>query len=375
MNKRELAEVRKHFNIDDGLFSVGNVFTAYVDAEKAVLGRTLRSFYSIESDEANLLLDTAKRTLSGGIGKNLVEYAFPREAYDEEGSQKLLYALLRDGLKTEEILDNFINHLRTSLHMESTYTILLAHCCYSVITKAKDDSSLDMSDLEYNFLICAIMPVNAESGGLVFDTELDAIVKKDGVDMIVADKPTDGFLYPVFSDRSPDVNCVLSFSKNAAKPNVSLIQGVLGCDFIRSSKSEREIFNTLLLTAVGDELDYTKIVSIDEQIAEIIAQNQNETELPTIDAPKLARVLADAGVSAEKQQAVPAAFEQIAHDTAFTAVNLVSSRVNLKTEGVTINISGDSTGKIRTQNLNGRKCLIIDLDDPTVTVNGIETKV
>jgi hypothetical protein len=379
VNKRELAEVKKHFSTDDGLFTVGNVLTAYVDAEKNIQGKSVRSFISIESDEAELLMNTAKKALSGSIGKNLVEYAFPRESYDEtpdsEGEQRFLYNLLKDGMKTEELTDRFLDRLRTSLHMETTYTVLVMHCTYSVISKAKDDSSLMMNDLDYSFLLCAVMPVSAEGGGLVYDSEKNAVTVRSDTDMVVADKPSDGFLFPVFSDRSPDVNCVLVFSKNAAKPNISLIQGFLGCSFVRDSKSERAVFNSVLTQAVGDELDYTKIIQIDEKIGELIARTQNETELASLDAGRLTRLLADVGVSEERRATVPAAFEAAAGDTAFTAVNLVSQKVNIKTEGIVVNISGDNTDKLRTQNINGRKCLIIDLDDPTLTINGIETKV
>jgi hypothetical protein len=379
VNKRELAEIRKHFSADDGLFTVGNVLTCFIDAEKNIQGKQVRSYFSIESDEAALLINTAKKTLSGSIGKNLVEYAFPRESYndspDNEGEQRLLYNLLKDGMKTEETTNRFLNHLRASLHMETTYTVLILHCTYSVISKAKDDSSLNMNDLDYSFLIASILPVSAENGGLVFDSEKNAVVIKSGADMVVADKPSDGFLFPVFSDRAADINCVLTYSKNAAKPNISLVQGVLGCAFVRASKSERGVFNSVLEKAVGDELDYTKIVQIDEKITELIARTQNETELATVDAGRLTRLLADVGVSEERRSAVPAAFEAAACDTAFTAVNLVSQKVNIRTEGITVNISGDSTGKLHTQNIDGRRCLVIDLDDPTVTVNGIETKV
>jgi hypothetical protein len=131
----------------------------------------------------------------------------------------------------------------------------------------------------------------------------------------------------------------------------------------------------VLKIAVGEELDYTTIVQLDERITEYIAENQNETELPTVDAARLAIMLSDVGISDGVKEALPAAFREAAGDTPLTAVNLVSTRVNLQTEGITVSITGDSAGKIRTVNQNGRKSIIIDLDEPTVLVNGIETTV
>jgi ribosomal protein S11 len=223
-------------------------------------------------------------------------------------------------------------------------------------------------------LLGALVPVSAASEGLVIDE--DGGIALDPVTALTLDaRPSDGFLFPVFSDRAPDINNVCAYSKNTAKPNVSLVQGLLECSFVRAAKSEREIFNDVLEAAAGTELDYTKIVEIDNKIAEIVAQTQNETELAIIDTMRLTRILSETGVSEETVKAVPAAFEKAAGETAFTAVNLVTKKVSLVTEGITVSISGDSAGRVRTQNMNGRKCLIIDLDDPTVTVNGIETNV
>ncbi|MDR0904421.1 MAG: DUF4317 domain-containing protein [Ruminococcus sp.] len=368
MNKRELAELRKHFNADDGLFTVGRIITAYVDAEKKVCGVTSRRYIEIPEDESSLLFNTAKKTLSGSIGKNLVEYSFPREEYGEEGTQKLLYNLLSGGEP-----DEFLTHIAGNLHMESTYAVQIMHCTYSVISKAKDDRSLDMNDLDYKFFVTSFTPVSTPPAELIFDGE--GIVKREETNLTLADKPNNGFLFPVFSDRAPDINSVLVFSKNAAKPNVTLVQNVLSCEYIRSPKSEREVLSDVLKKAAGDELDYTKIVKLDEKIVEYIAENQNETELPTVDALRLQRMLSDVGMTEKAAAAVPAAFEKIAGETPLTAVNLVSTKVNLKAEGITVSISGDSAGKLRTVNKDGRKSLIIDLDEPTVIVNGIETSV
>jgi hypothetical protein len=374
MNKKELAELKKHFTVDDGLLAVSSVLTAYVDPTKTVTGLSTRPFVEIDADEAELLFGMVKKVLSGSIGKNLVEYAFPTEQYEEDGTQKMLYTLLKEKLSNAETDKAFAEHIAAALHMETTFALITFACTYSVISKARDDTTLNMNDLDYNFLLTAFVPVSAASNGLVID-ESGGIALDNLTALTLDNRPSDGFLFPVFSDRAPDVNNVCAYSKNTAKPNVSLIQGVLGCEFVRAAKSEREIFNDVLENAVGNELDYTKIVEIDSKIAEIVAATQNETELALIDAPRLTRILSDTGMSAETVKAVPAAFEKAVGETGLTAVNLVSKKVNLVTEGITVTVSGDSTGRVRTQNVGGRKCLVIDLDDPAVKINGIETTI
>ena len=47
----------------------------------------------------------------------------------------------------------------------------------------------------------------------------------------------------------------------------------------------------------------------------------------------------------------------------------------LETPEITINISRDGTDEVRTSVIDGRRCLIIDLDDPSISINGLVTSV
>ena len=51
----------------------------------------------------------------------------------------------------------------------------------------------------------------------------------------------------------------------------------------------------------------------------------------------------------------------------------METKTVLSVPEITVNISKDGTDKVRTTVIQGKKCLIIDLDDPSVLVNGIET--
>ena len=104
--------------------------------------------------------------------------------------------------------------------------------------------------------------------------------------------------------------------------------------------------------------------------------SKNETELPLIDDNKLHNILFDAGVSSEKLDALPAVFkEKVGEAEGLTAENLVENKVVLSTPEITINISRDAAEKVRTSVIGGRRCLVIDLDDPSISVNGLTTSV
>ena len=78
-----------------------------------------------------------KKVLSGSIGKNLLEYSFPKDAYLEGGAQPFMYETLQSKLLDEEKVDNFLNAIVEKVEYVSTYTIFMAHCTYSVLKKNK----------------------------------------------------------------------------------------------------------------------------------------------------------------------------------------------------------------------------------------------
>jgi hypothetical protein len=375
MNKKELAEIKKHFSADDNIFTFNRILRFYTDAEKNVRGLTSQSVREMSEEDFTSSVACLKKVLSGSMGKNIIEYPFPNEEYEEDGSQKMLYALTKNGLSDSAANKDFAENIAKTIAMETTYAVFTAHCTYSVPALQKSGEAGLSNDLEYSFIITAICPVSAEAAGLVFDTAAESLVKKSDTELRVSEKATDGFIFPVFSDRAPDVNCVAVFSKNTAKPNTSIVEGLLGCGFVRPPKSERAVFGALLQSVCGDELDYSKIVEIDKKISEIIDTTQSETELATVDAGRIGKLLYETGVSDERRAAIPAAFEKTADGKPFTAVNLTYRNVNVKGDGFKIAVSGDFADKIRLQNIDGRRKLVIDIDDPSVIINGIETQI
>ena len=374
MNKKEIAEIKKNFNDDCGFFTVNHVVTAFVDAEKNIKCKTNQLYNTIPQDESELIMINLKKVLSGSIGKNLLEYSFPKDAYLEGGAQPFLYATLKSKLLDEEAVDKFLNEIVEKMEYVSTYTIFTAHCTYSVIKKNKNDDFEEDSDIDYNFLITAICPVNLRIDGLVYNEESNSIAKKESSDRIV-ELPTDGFLYPLFNDRSPDVNGVLYYTKNPKKPNTSVVNELLGCEFSMTCQNEKETFKAILNNVVGDELDYDLITTVNEKIQEVVDQNAHETEIPTIDDHKLSSILWEAGVSQDKLDNLPKVYESAVGDKPLTAINLVEKKTIVTAPSITVNIGKDAVDKVKTQVIDGRKCLIINLDDPEIEVNGLETTI
>lgn len=375
MNKKELAEIKKNFTDTSGLFTLNHIVTAYIDPQKNIRCKTNRMYSLIPEEEGSVLMESLSKIFRGSLGKGLLEYSFPNEEYEEDGSQKELYEAMKTKLKDETAVDKLIVRIVNNLAYEPAYTIIIGHCSYSIITKNKNDEALDSSADEYNFIVAAICPANTNDDGLMFDSDSNTIVKKANTELIISREPTDGFFFPVFSDRSPDVNRVMYFTKSPKKPNISFVDDVLGCEFIMSAHGEKETFQAVLNDVVGDELNYTVITRVNEKLQEVVTNSKNETELPVIDDRRMYNILSDSGVSDEKLEALPSVFKQKVGEGVLTATNLVENKTTLATPEITVNISKNATDKVRTTVVDGRRCLLIDLDDPAICINGLTTRI
>lgn len=376
MNKKEVAEIKKNFSDSSGFFTLNHILSVYVDPQKNVRCKDNKLYALIPEDEGAVMLESLKKVLGGRVGKNLTEYSFPNEEYGEDGAQNVLYAAMKGKLEDEVANDRLLTRIINNMEYEMGYTLIIGYCSYSVMSKNKNDEDLDSAADEYNFIVSAVCPVCTGDDGLMFDSETNAIVKKTNTDLIISRTPTDGFLYPVFSDRAPDVNNVMYYTKTPKKPNISVVEDVLGCEFVMSFQREKETFQQVLSEVAAEELSYTMITQVNEAIRDIVNSSKNETELPLIDENKLHGILFDAGVSSERLDALPAVFKKKVGDAdGLTAENLVENKVVLSIPEITVNISRGAADKVRTGVIGGRRCLIIHLDDPSISINGLTTSV
>ncbi len=372
MNKKETSEIKKNFSDKSGFFIMERILTAFVDAEKNVRYHNTASCLTMPVEEHDVYDETLKKVLNTNVGKAFVEYEFPNEAYDEGKPQYILYNLLKTELKDDIACEDFLNHIANNIAYEGPFAVITAYCCYTIRKKDKNDEFADEEQDElYRYLLTAICPVNTSSDGFVFDSFNNEITKKLNTELIISKAPSDGFLYPVFSNRSTDVNHVMYYSKSANKPNISVVENVLGCTFVMSAENEKTSFQNILKNVVGDDLDYMLIKTVNDKIQEVVEENKDETDKAVIDNGVLKDILTDIGLPEERVQMIEPVYEKICGSAPLTAANLVETKTVFTSPGITVNIKPSAADKIRTSVVEGRRCLLIDIDDPTIEINGL----
>lgn len=372
MNKKEITELKKSFKSDNGYFTMDRILTAFVDAEKNILYNNTHSTYTMTVEDRDIYDETLLKILNTNIGKNFKEFAFPNSAYEEGQSQNILYNVVKGELKDTEYNNTYIEHIVNNLMYTGPYTIITAFCVYNVRKKNSNDEFNENDEDElYKFILTAICPADTGDDGFIFDSNNKEIIKKLNTELIINKAPSDGFIFPVFNNRSSDINYVGIYSKSKAKPNISMIENVMSCTFTTTSDVEKNNFQTILKTVVDEDLNYNFINNVNDKIKDIIDQNRDETEAATIDSNKLEDIFSECGLNQDRVNMVKPVYEKLCGDNELTAYNLVDYKTTVDIDGIKVNIKSYDTDKVRTSVIDGRRCLIIDIDDPTVEINGL----
>ena len=376
MNKKELSEIKKQFKTDNPKFVINRIANAYISVNGGIRDTKyfkIQNFALMPEIECDFYLQNCKKTLGGQLGKGLVEYAFPTEAYEENGGQKKLYDLLKTKLEDEAEVESYITYLVQSLNYPTNFYITIAHCSYSIPTKDKNDEEQeDYDDGEmYEFLLISINMSSLTDIGLYYNEKEEVVEKKLNTDMQIVKAACDGILFPVFNDRTTDVNNVLYFTKTPKAPNEDIIMTVLGCEFNLSSEEEQLKFAKILTKTLEDDLNYELINNIHENIRDVIKVGELETEMPTLNKNEIKKILERSGVAEEKLEDFDSIYEQELGELELKPVNMIdSNKLGIKIPDITVNVKASASDKVSTQIVNGKKCLVVEIDD-SLEVNGL----
>ncbi|WP_286077390.1 DUF4317 family protein [Thomasclavelia cocleata] len=377
MNKKEVSEIKKQFKMENNKFTINKIANAYVTVNggmKDIKYFNIQSFSLMPENECDFYMENCKKTLGGQLGKGLVEYNFPDTAYEEDGGQNRLYNLFKCELSDEEEVKDYIHFLEEHLNYPSNFYITIALCSYSIPQKTKDDEELeeDYDGEMYNFLLISVNMASLTDIGLYFNEEEQVVEKKFNTDMQIVKGPCDGILFPVYNERTTDINSALVFTKKPKKPNEELISNVLGCDFNLSADDEKDKFAQVLTRTLGDDLNYEIISNINENIREVIISTEENTEMPSLNKDEIRHILEISGVEDKNLEEFDDIYKEELKDLSLKPVNMIdSTKIAIKAPDVTINVKPQSSDKVRTEIVNGRKCLIIEVDD-SIEVNGID---
>lgn len=369
MNKKEIAEIKKQFTQER--CAITRICGCYVDGEKNKKTELKEAFLSLPEEEMFKYFAIFRKALSGTVGKNLLTMEFPLASEEAGGIQDFLMQLRASSLKDENLLEEFYDKIIENYYSVENYLILLIHAVYDIPGKSSDGEEMfDASDEVYDHILCCICPVTLSKPGLSYDEESNAFHTR--ICDRVVNMPDIGFLFPAFHDRSTDIHSLLYYAAKPEELRMEFVEPVLGCNLPLSAGDQKETFQTIVEETLGDACDYEVVKNIHEKLNEMIEEKKDEPDPVVLDRAEVKRLLEYSGVEEEKLSSFEEKYEEAAGtDTCFVASNVANTRqFEIKTPDVVVKVSPDRMDLVETKVINGRKCLVISLDN-SVEVNGI----
>lgn len=428
MNKKEVLELKRRFKKEAATFT--RVCGCYVDGNHNKVCKFGNTFLNLEEDECYKYLEIANKALSGTIGNNLLELKFPIEEEEVGGRQHILMALRASKLEDENLLDTFYDLVIDTYDHAGNYLIVLFHDAYDVMSRTSDNNNLDESEEVYEYLICAICPVDLSKPGLGFLEEEHRIGPRVR-DWVVGAVDT-AFLFPAFNDRSTDIHSTLFYTKNTKEPHSEFMANGLGCGIERTATEQKMAFHSIVRNVLGAEDEHTDDVLLDLQqnlsdmIDEYAETHDDDEDVFLLDKEVVTKLLADSEISEEKAAKIEKSVDEAFGEKPPAAENVIDSKAlvqnelrvekmaledqvgtltvqlnekdealaertsqliekqeeidnyiaETKTYDVVLRVKPEKASQIKSQVINGQKCLVIPMgEDEHATINGVNTTV
>lgn len=370
MTRKELNEIKSQYTLED--CGILRLCGCYVDGERNKITQFNENFLNLPEEEKHKYFDIFKKTLSGTPGKNLVDMKFNVDAYADEGARTFLMNLRDSGLKDDRLLNEFYDRIINNYSYVGNYLIILINQVYDIPAVTTDNIEMDdASDEVYSYILCSICHVNLSKPGLGYDEEDNNFHDKKQNHMV--DVPDVGFLFPAFNKRSADEDMTLFYTKDVSEFEDGLIDCLLDCAVPLPAKQQKETFTSLVNEALGEEADLEIVKNIHENLEQIIEEKKQESPAPVmLDKTEMKDLLEKSGVKEEKLENFEEHFEMAAGEHGKLVASNVSSgkKFEVKTPDVVIKINSDKTDIVSTQVIDGRQCLVIQIDE-RLEVNGI----
>lgn len=369
MNKKEISEIKKQFTPAN--CAITRICGCYVDGEKNKKTKLKEAFLSLSEEEAFKYFEIFRKTLSGTIGKNLINMEFPLEQEKEGGAQEFLLRLRESKLQDDALVDEFYDRVIDSYDYGENYYIILIHAVYDIPGKSSDGLEMfDASDEIYDHILCSICPVKLSKAGLCYNAETNHI--EDRIRDWLVEMPDLGFLFPVFNDRSTDIHGILYYSKNAEQLRSTFVDQLFGCEVPLSAGGQRDTFNTLVEETLGEDCAYDTVMNIHEKLNEWVESQKDSPDPAILTKPEVKRLFEECGVEEEKLEDFDARYEATAgEDASLMAANITNTRrMEIRTPDVVIHVDPDRAELVETRVIDGRRCLVIPMED-NVEINGI----
>lgn len=371
MNEKEIGEIRRHLRRDRSNMTA--IYGCYVNDQKEIITEFRQSLGLMPENEAEKYFALLKRTLSGTIGKNLIDITFKTSQVAGSAEHQLLMNLRKEQLKDDEARMELFKKIIESVTMEGNYLILLGAETYDVPFKSKNDElQKDSSEESYTFMVCAVCPVKQTKPNLHYVAEEKLF--HDGAMAQMVSAPQLGFLFPAFDNRSTNIYNALFYTKDIKDGHDAFVESVFNTPVPLPAAEQKKSFEALLSTTLEEECSMDVVQEVHDQLCQRIELHK-ESKVPEpllISKEEVKDVLASCGVSEEHISKFSVNYDEVfGFEAELHPKNIIDNKkFEIHTPDVSIKVDPTRSDLIETRIIGGVKYIMICADE-NVEVNGV----
>lgn len=374
MNEKETGEIRRRIKL--GKCAVNYIYGCFVNEKKEVVSSFRQSLGLMDNDDADNLLSIIRKTLSGTLGKNLIDLPYKNQQVVDSDEHRLMSALRTQAPESEEAINIFFNATASTLAMGNNYLILLIQDSYDVPQYGSDESRIEDSSSVYNYCLCAVCPVKQSKQALGFVAHENAF-KTLAANQLIS-PPEIGFLFPTFDDRTANIYDILYYTKNTADNHPEFIENILRTEVPMPAEEQKEVFNSIIEETLSEDCNLEVAVNVRDVLCEKIEEHkqQKDEDLPVITKKSVSNILTNCGVNEERVKSFEDKFdESFGENAELSPQNFVNTKeLSVSTPDVSIKINSDRSDLLETRVIDGKKYIMIRAES-NVEVNGITVKI
>ncbi len=371
MNEKEVGELRRHLRRDRS--NMTTIFGCYVNGQKEIVTEFSQSLGIMPENESEKYFALLKKTLSGSIGRNLIDIEFKTSQVTEGKEHKLLMSLRETKGKDEGVRSAFYQKIIESVSFEEGYLILLGCDAYDVPFKSKDGAQqLDNSDETFTYFVCSVCPVKQTKPNLHYVAQEKLF--HDGASNLMVGPPQLGFLFPAFDDRATNIYNALFYTKDVREGHDAFIETLFNTPVPKPAAEQKQAFEALLTTSLGEDCRMEVVQNIHDQLCQRMELHKEAkvADPLLISKTEVKEMLMVSGVGEEHVAKFSVDYDEaFGFEAELHPKNIIDSkRFEIKTPDVSIKVAPGCSDLVETRIIGGVKYILICADE-NVEVNGV----
>ncbi|MFD2630120.1 DUF4317 domain-containing protein [Oceanobacillus kapialis] len=381
MNKKDIANIRKQFKINNDLLKIKDIFNVYIMKETSeIYHHQSVPFDLLEEEQKDLFMTNFKKVLTGQLDEKLFELKFQKDV--EDNSQLILHQgiLSNDTEEWKEYMLRLVEKMLKDKQYEMDVVVTFIQGEYMKPMKRSNEEAEESSrDAVYanKFILCSMNKTQDPKKELLFDYVEKEFKYNIVVDPVINLKsPISGFLFPTFTDNTADVNHVLYSAGKAYELDYHFIEEVLNAEETMTAEDDKVVFEEIVKKVTGDQISTSTLSNVYDEIHRVIEEHE-ENDVPRLDYKDVESVLKSSGVENVDTEKVETAFKTVIDDEKYElkASSIIpkynKKSIKIKTKVADIKVSPEDLRFVKQIHFDGKLSLMIELEENTM-IEGFE---